>query len=376
MLARRREAGRFGVSVVKWRCALIAVVLLLPFARAAEPQAVAPPKLALPVERDGWLVPAPDQKAEPVWGVKGGIVVALWPVSGGPRGLLRIYSPYLGQPRGRLINFIAVEPIVGKRRGLSELERSKLDQTPGKAMWTGKDMENDPKPRPPWQPATGKIFRSAGTEMLTFFLFVEPFDNEARPVVQVTLRQDRPHEVSLKVFAAKRSAPMRACVLTATMGNYARLRNLWLNGGVAQSALVWKEPRLNSWGFTSHKQWGMDRLRSDGGDIVVAATPDEADPAAAKYADSVAAHWRYEGLPGTQYWRAARQKGLVARVNGRVHYWASQAPIPGGISYENFELEAPFRAGQEFRFGVTPRTPEELGFPSAWQKNVTDGAQK
>src|SRR5205807_727882 len=147
-------------------------------------------------------------------------------------------------------------------RGLSELEPSKLDRTPGKAMWTGDVMEDDPKPRPPWQPAPGKRFQSEGAEALTFFLFVEPFNNGARPVVQVTLRQDRPHEVGLKVFAGKGSAPMRACVLTATMGNYARLRLLWLKNEVAKSTLVWKEPRLNSWGFTAHKQWAADRLRA------------------------------------------------------------------------------------------------------------------
>jgi hypothetical protein len=360
---------------VKLPFLFLSVVVLVPYFQGAERQAGGerPAKLALPVERGGWIVPAPGKESEPVWGIKGGIVVALWPVSGGPRGLLRIYSPYLGQPRGRLINFIAVEPIVGKSRGLSELEPSKLDRTPGKAMWTGNDLEDDPKPRPPWPPAPGKIIESGGTEMLTFFLFVEPFNNGARPVVQVTLRQDRPHEVGLKVFAARGSARMKACVLTATMGNYARLRNLWLNGDIAKSSLVWKEPRLNSWGFTSHKEWGMDRLRGDGEGVIVAATPDEADPAGATYAKNVAPHWHYEGRPGTQYWRAARQKGLVARVNGRVHYWASMAPIPGGISYENFELEAPFRPGQVFRFGVTSRTPQDLGFLGPGPQPAKDG---
>ena len=35
-------------------------------------------------------------------------------------------------------------------------------------------------------------------------------------------------------------------------------------------------------------------------------------------------------------------------------------PIPGGMSYENFELEAPFVQGQEFWFGVTPETVEKV----------------
>jgi hypothetical protein len=62
---------------------------------------------------------------------------------------------------------------------------------------------------------------------------------------------------------------------------------------------------------------------------------------------------------------------VVVRVNGRTTYWGGNAPIPGGVSYENFELEAPFTAGQEFWFGVTPEGPEALGFDPAWQKNLT-----
>src|SRR5262245_8183439 len=56
----------------------------------------APRDLAPPIEKDGWLRPAPGKRSEPVWGVPGGIAVGLWPARG-PRGLLRIYAPYLGQ---------------------------------------------------------------------------------------------------------------------------------------------------------------------------------------------------------------------------------------------------------------------------------------
>jgi hypothetical protein len=75
----------------------------------------------------------------------------------------------------------------------------------------------------------------------------------------------------------------------------------------------------------------------------------------------------------TQYWRAPATPGLAVQVNGRTTYWASQAPIPGGISYENFELVAPFAAGQSFTFGVTPEPPQALGFPKAQQRPPTDG---
>ena len=77
------------------------------------------------------------------------------------------------------------------------------------------------------------------------------------------------------------------------------------------------------------------------GQAIVAATPDETDPARARYSPDVAAHWHYEGAVATQYWQARARHGLVVRVNGRQTYWASRTPIPGGVAYENFELEAP-----------------------------------
>ena len=96
----------------------------------------------------------------------------------------------------------------------------------------------------------------------------------------------------------------------------------------------------------------------------VAATPDEPDPERARYGPDVAPHWHYQGAVATQYWQTRACPGLVVRVNGRQTYWASKAPIPGGVAYENFELEAPFEPGQEFCFGVTPDSPSKLGFHS------------
>ena len=52
---------------------------------------------------------------------------------------------------------------------------------------------------------------------------------------------------------------------------------------------------------------------------------------------------------------ALAASGLVqVRVNGRTKYWASRSPIPGGISFENFEMVAGFRSGLPFWFGVRP----------------------
>ena len=69
-----------------------------------------------------------------LWGVKNGIVVGVHPDLRDPldrvcpRGLLRIGLLRDGKPQ--LLNFLAIEPVVGGRKGLSELERSKSDGKP------------------------------------------------------------------------------------------------------------------------------------------------------------------------------------------------------------------------------------------------------
>jgi hypothetical protein len=67
-----------------------------------------------------WIRPSGAADVKPILGIGGGMSVGLSPLPG-PRGLIRIYTPYLEQPPGRIMNFIALEPIVNGRRCLSEL---------------------------------------------------------------------------------------------------------------------------------------------------------------------------------------------------------------------------------------------------------------
>jgi len=334
-----------------------------------------PSSPARPVRREGWIVPAEGEAAMPVWGIDGGIAVGLWPMPG-PRGLVRIYTPYLGHPPGRMINYVAVEPVVGGRRGFSELERSGLDAAAGKRMWTTEALQRDPRPGLPTQPARAEFLRIDGAEAMRLFICVEPFDNGARAIVRVTLRKDRPYEVAFAAFSAAGGAKMDACCLTVTMGNYARLRKLWLKDEAIDAGGLWPgfQPRgPRTLGFAPRRQWRVERMAVLDGNAVVAATSDEADPAAAAYDASVPRAWRYQGRPAVQYWIAPRTDGLVVRVNGRSTYWNSRAPIPGGVSFENFELDAPFRPGQEFRFGVAPLSGPFGGITRAWLESTRRG---
>ena len=54
-----------------------------------------------------WVRPLAEEKAaKPVWGLAEGLRIGLAPLPG-PRGLLRVYSPYVGQPDWRMVPYLA-----------------------------------------------------------------------------------------------------------------------------------------------------------------------------------------------------------------------------------------------------------------------------
>jgi hypothetical protein len=254
-----------------------------------------------------------------------------------------------------MVNFIAVEPIVTgqKRRGFSELEPSRLDGVRGKRFWSVNVLD-DLSPRPPEQPARGVLSLNNNVETLELFILVERFNSGAHPYLKLRFQSDRPYEVAIAAFAHGDSKPMRSCILTATMGNYARLRRLHLADKIVLSTDLW--PRFDGNGFAPARDFPLDQLtRTPEGYAVVAATTNESEPENAHYAAGTVYGWKYRGSRAVQYWRCEDpQDNLHVRVNGRTKYWASRSPIPGGISFENFEMIAEFRGGLQFWFGVQP----------------------
>lgn len=312
------------------------------------------PEMTAPEVVGDWLRPSPVFPAEPRWGHVNGIQVGLHPLRG-PRGLLRIYAPYLGHPQDRLVNFIAVEPIVagGTERGFSELEPSSLDGVQGKRFWSA-DAPSDATPRASLEPARGVVEQIDGADTLTVFILAERFESGAEVYVRLRFRADRPHEVAVAGYRRESSAPLDYCVLTATMGNFARLRNLQLADRIVTPAELW--PGFGGAAFTEHGRFPLAEFsRNAAGDAIVSATPDELEPQNAVYADGTAEHWKYSGQRAVQSWRAASpSRELEVLVNGRFAYWNSESPIPGGTSYENFELVEPFAQGREYFFSVEP----------------------
>lgn len=297
-----------------------------------------------------------------VWGLRGGLLWAVAPAGfrgHEPRGLIRLGYPVLRANGYDLINFIAIEPVVGGRRGFSELEKSQLDGVMGKRIWAQAspgEVQTDL--------VAGQIRElSPGVEELESTLQVEKFDNGAHVRLAIRQRSDRPDEIQLAVFQEKHSAPLDYCVLTATMGNMARTRQLWLRNEVVSSLNLYSDYRGNA--FAPHREYPLNRLhRTADGGVLVAVTNDETNPASV-YPFPNSEHWHYAGRKLTQYW--AKEVGtfrddLCAVVNGRYTYWQSSQPIPGGIAFENFELRERFYNGQKAIFGITAKTPQDLGF--------------
>lgn len=314
-----------------------------------------------PPEVNGkWIQPAQGKPAQPVWGLDKGMRVGIAPM-GGPRGLLRIYTPYLGQPEGKMINFIAFEPIsVGENhRGLSELEISELDGVRGKRFWSSNDsLQTNPLSEE--LPARGVIKKINGVEMLTVFIFSEPFNNGAKVYIRLRFFENRPYEIELSTYVCRDSKELKNFILTATMGNYARLRTLYLKNETKSSSDLWSDYKETD--FATHVAFPLRKMiRDKNGRAYFIAAPNEKNPWGVTYSSDTNSHWKYEGLIATQYWYSKKpDSSLEGLVNGRFAYWASKSPIPGGIAFENFELKEKFRNGATFVFGVYPGSPEDI----------------
>jgi hypothetical protein len=301
---------------------------------------------------------------QPVWGIRGGVLWAVAPGgfrAGEPRGLIRLGYPVLAGERCDLINFIAIEPIVRGHRAFSELERSGFDGLPGKRIWAADAVGRDGKTAGLVPGRLEKVTNEV--EALAVSLQVEPFDNGAHVRLTIRQRSDRPDEIELDLFAEPDSAALDYCVLTATMGNMARTRLLWLKDDLVHSRTLY--PTYREADFAPQTLFPLPRLhRNAEGDVLVALTNDEADPAAV-FPFPGSQLWHYGGAKVTQFWRkpaGAFRNDLQAAVNARYTYWLSRRPIPGGIAFENFELRERFYDGQKFVFGITRQTPEALGF--------------
>ncbi len=328
-----------------------------------------------------WIQPA-DEKSPPIWGIHNGIVVGLWPAAiekgpadantGGPRGLLRIGYEYLGTTY--LINFIAIEPLVNDDMEFSEVSPSSVDGKWGKFCWAAGDTLG--ALCTPYANTKGNISHPdplhPDITQLSFYVFIEKFLDGANPYLKLTIRSDHPGELGIQVFDREKISVMQRCALTATMGNYARLRRLYVKDQVVDAGKLFAG--YHEIGFAEKEPYPSNRmLRNRSGDFIAVAASDQtlAELAAWPQDQPYLTHWGWRYRPFyqlTQYWRAPAagtdSASLQVRVNARVKYWGGDSPdpskyidIPGGPAFENFELREKFISGQQFIFGLTMKTP-------------------
>ena len=315
-------------------------------------------------EDSEWVRPA--KRDDPlVWGRRDGIVFGLASPGGikGPRGLIRIGVFAPGSTGPQLLNYIAVEPItVGPggrydRMGFSELEMSQMDPgQPGKRMWVAPSSASDKNT------SSGSLetlhVGDATIERLSVRIDVEKFTaNGAHVYLIASIDSDHPGELRLSTFAVDDSPPIEEFTITATMGNFERLRLLWLKNHVEDSRKLFGT--YTGEDFAEGENYPLsEMLRSGDGDAIVFCTSSEHNPKDSP--GNVTAHWVYPLPKLTQYWRVPGhdvQPDLRVRVNARRVYWASTAPVLGGIAFENFEVRQRFVPGQTFIFGITPQEP-------------------
>jgi hypothetical protein len=114
----------------------------------------------------------------------------------------------------------------------------------------------------------------------------------------------------------------------------------------------------------AHQVYPLGSLaRTRSGEVLVATTTDEEDPAAV-FPFPGRRLWHCGGGKVTQYWKkpsGTAQEDVHVAVNARYTYWQTSRPIPGGVAFENFELRERFHEGQAFIFGITRKTPAQLG---------------
>ena len=313
---------------------------------------------------DKWIIPDLTKGELPRFGLRDGLQFGFHPGSinggdGGPRGLIRVWTPTMPGGEYNLSNFIAVEPTAkgNPEKGLSELEASQ-----GAGDWKpGKLMTVDPN--------SIKIKEIApGVEELSMTCDVERFHNGSHVSLEISERSDRPDEVKFKINATPDSAPIDNCILTATWGNLTRSREVWLNDGIVNSLEIPSYRNYKGYDFAPDQYYGFDRLQKmPDGSVAAAMASNETHPETIHPVFGSGA-WYWGARPVTQYWKADPDPATHLRVNGRFKYWNSKwaqadgVEVTGGTTFENFEMRAPFHQGQQYTFGVSTKTPEQLGF--------------
>lgn len=244
-----------------------------------------------PFVRPGDGVP----KKRPVWGHRDGIQVGISPTLG-PHGLLRIFAPHVGVPYPNRINYLSIEPTSQRHpvRDQSELAISR--ERNGRRGLQFLSSNSKRRPGNTNQPATGVM--SSDEKTLRVFIHTEAFPGGALPIIEVVFQAGNPEDVQFRVHQDPGGEPMSECVLSATMGNYAMVREVRLPGNKTHIAnQLWRPDEEKDYlNFFPWRSWKLPEQMSDdrpSSQLRVSAFSDTRHAKA--YPDSVPNRWRYSG---------------------------------------------------------------------------------
>jgi hypothetical protein len=160
----------------------------------------------------------------------------------------------------------------------------------------------------------------------------EKFLNRAHPHLKVTIRADKSNEIGLQIFNQEDKAPMQQCPLTATMGNYSRIRLLHLKNKIVDSRKLYEG--FDGIHFVEKKPYPVNKLiKTKKGYYITLATMSESFSELASWAQDSSylpnQWWRYRPpFKVTQYWKTKASdrsdSSLRVRVNGRAKYWSGR----------------------------------------------------
>ena len=312
-------------------------------ASSTSPKVAGHPNLRNDYFVNHFVAPDPnDPQALPIWGHKDGVQIGLAP-TGGPQGLIRIYAPHLGNAHPRVINFVSIEPTVRGQSGRDQSELQESRDRPGErglSFWASETVESGPRP----VKIPAGIY-DAKNRVLRVFIHTETFANGAKPIVECVFDAKQSRQVHFILHSAQDSAHMQWCTLSATMGNYSLLNRIGLRAGQFKTAQeLWKNTQPEANGFMPWKEWGASFLNKTPYRMYYATlTSTFDDPANAEYEADVPPEWRYHGPRSKITWIAEPSANPIVAVNGRETFYGTDTRIPGGVSFENFEMRIRFR---------------------------------
>lgn len=327
-------------------------------------------------DEDVWIYPESDD-ANPLWGVKNGIVFGtekaemdFKPGGAWAKGLLRIgWRDEEG--KSHFFNYIGVTIIqLGSRVDSSEIQRitfnpdnkdyasalqDLLNQYPDNSSEVQDFISLEKNP-----PASLSQVTTFEDDEMTVLFRLSTFQyTEAKIYLIIVVNRNNPREIKISTYNQEEEAnPLNFIVISATWGNLARLRDLYLGNRTVNARELFEGEELGNWCFYPRVGFGVDELIVDEeGTVTVYAGNDEEGEWIADLGNGAP---YYDGEKFYQYWRkyaGSYSDELHVAVNGREKYFGGfvnpcgNKDITGGVSYENFEMIEEYYLGQTFWFG-------------------------